>query len=140
MNITNMLKNDHEIKWTLDARTSFGDIKQALTEAPVLVSLDFSKDFLIFSYASDHTVVGVLLQKNGQNVEWLIAFFRKVLRDGEIKYDIMEKQAYALIKSLKYFRVYVLHSHIIAYVPSNVVKRTLTQPDPEGKTAKWIVV
>ena len=52
----------------------------------------------------------------------------------------MEKQAYALVKSLKDFRVYVLHSHIIAYVPSNVVKRILTQPDPEGKRAKWIVV
>ena len=52
----------------------------------------------------------------------------------------MEKHAYALIKYLKYFRVYVLHSHIIAYVPSNVVKSILTQPNPEGKRAKWIVV
>ena len=63
-----------------------------------------------------------------------------MLRYGELKYDIMEKQAYALIKSLKYFRVYVLHSHIIAYVPRNVVKSILTQPGPEGKREKWIVV
>ena len=63
-----------------------------------------------------------------------------MLRDGELKYVIMEKQAYALIKSLKDFRVYVLHSHIIAYVPSNVVKSILTQPDPEGKRPKWIAV
>ena len=27
MNITNMLKKDHEIKWTLDARRDFRDIK-----------------------------------------------------------------------------------------------------------------
>ena len=52
----------------------------------------------------------------------------------------MEKKAYAIVKYLKYFRVYVLHSHIIAYVPSNVVKSILTQPDPEGKREKWIVV
>ena len=52
----------------------------------------------------------------------------------------MEKQAYALVKSLKDFRVYVLHSHIIAYVPSNVVKSILTQPDLERKRAKWIEV
>ena len=52
----------------------------------------------------------------------------------------MEKQAYALIKSLKDFRVHVLHSHIIAYVPSNLVKSILTQLDPEGKGEKWIVV
>ena len=46
MNITNMLKNDHEIKWTIDARRSFRDIKQAITEAPVMVSPYFSKYFL----------------------------------------------------------------------------------------------
>ena len=51
----------------------------------------------------------------------------------------MEKQAYALVKSLKDFRVYILQSHIIAYVPSNVVKDILTQPNPEGRRAKWIV-
>ena len=52
----------------------------------------------------------------------------------------MEKQAYALIKSLKYFRVYIMHSHIIYYVPNNVVKNILPQPDPEGKRLKWITV
>ena len=36
--------------------------------------------------------------------------------------------------------MYILHSHIIAYVPRNVVKNILTQPNPEGKRAKWIVV
>ena len=53
-----------------------------------------------------------------------------MLRDGELKYDIMEKQAYALIKVLKYFRIYILHSHVVAYVPSSEVKRILTKLDP----------
>ena len=104
----------------------FGYIRKALTEAPVLVSMDFSKDFLIFSYASEHTVGGVLFQKNDQNDELPIALFRKVLRDGELKYDIMENQSHALIKSLKDFRVYILHSHNISYVPSSIVKSILT--------------
>ena len=104
-----------------------------------MVSLDFDKDFLVFSYALEHIVAVVLLQKNDQGEEKPIAFFSKILRDGELKYDIMEKQAYALIKSLKYFRIYVLHSHVVAYVPSSVVKSILTQPDPEGRD-KWIAV
>ena len=45
-----------------------------------------------------------------------------------------------MIKSLKDFRVYILHSHIISYVPSNTVKCILTQPDPEGRRAKWVTV
>ena len=87
-----MMKKDHAIKWKTNARIYFRDIKQAITEAPILVSPDFRKDFLIFYYASDHTIVGVLLQKNNQNVEQPISFFSKVLRDGELKYNIMEKK------------------------------------------------
>ena len=62
-NITNMLKKENEIKWIVDARKSFKYIKKAITEAPVLVSPDFIKDFLVFSYAYEHTIDGVLLQK-----------------------------------------------------------------------------
>ena len=35
-------------------------------------------------------------------------------------------------------RVYVLHSHVIAYVPNAVVKDILTQPDRDGRRGKWI--
>jgi hypothetical protein len=50
----------------------------------------------------------------------------------------MEKQAYALVKSLKAFRVYVLHSKITAYVPSTSVKDILIQPDIDERRGKWI--
>ena len=52
----------------------------------------------------------------------------------------MEKQSYALIKSLNNFSVYIFHSHITAYVPNNVIKNILTWPDPEEKREKWIEV
>jgi hypothetical protein len=64
--ITAMLRKGHEIKWTVDPRKSFDQIKEALTEAPVLISPDYSKDFMIFSFASFDTVAAVLLQKNDQ--------------------------------------------------------------------------
>ena len=139
-NIINMLKKENEIESSLDARKYCRDIKQAITESPLMISPYFIKCFLVFSYASEHTIARVLLQKNNQNAEKPIAFFNKVLRDGELKYDIMEKQAYALVKYLKDFRVYILHSHIISYVPSNVVKSILTHPDTEGKREKWIAM
>jgi len=61
------------------------------------------------------------------------SFFNKTLRDFERKYDIMEKHAYALVKALKYFRVFVLHSKITAYVPNSEVKEILVKLDCEGK-------
>jgi len=78
------------------------------------------------------------LQADEEGSEHPVAFFSKNLRDVELRYDIIEKQAYALIKSLKAFRVYILHSKIIAYVPSAAIKDVLTQPDADGRRAKWI--
>jgi hypothetical protein len=71
-------------------------------------------------------------------MDHLVAFFNKTLRDDELRYDPIEKKSYALIKYLKAFRIYILHSKVIAYVPSPSVKDVLTQPDIDGKRAKWI--
>ena len=68
-----------------------------------------------------------------------IAFFSKALRDAPLKYNIIEKQAFALIKALKDFRVYILHSNVIDFVPHTVVKEILNQ-GPDGKRGKWIAI
>jgi hypothetical protein len=120
-----MLENDVDIKWTHEARSSFQRINQTLMEAPVLVSPDYYKEFMIFSFASKETIVVVLLQKNEYGHEQPISFFKKTLRDDELKYDILEKQAYALVKSLKSFRVYVLQSNITTYVHRSNAKEIL---------------
>ena len=107
--ITGILKKDSGVNWTTEAKASFAHIKKFISEALVLASLDYLKDFLIFSFASEHTIIAVLLQKNEEGFEQPIAFFSKSLRDAELKYDKMEKQAYAMVKSLKVFITYVLH-------------------------------
>ena len=42
------------------------------------------------------------------------------------------------MKSLKAFYVYVLQSHITAFVLAAAVKNILIQGDSEGKRGKWI--
>ena len=76
--------------------------------APVLVSRNYSNDFQIFSFASEETIFVVLLHKNKEEHENLIAFFIIALLDAELKYDILEKEVYALVKALKAFKFYVL--------------------------------
>lgn len=65
-------------------------------------------------------------------------FFSITIKDAALKYNIIEKQAFALVKALKYFRVYILHSHIFDYVPNAAVKDVLVKTDPEGRRGKWI--
>lgn len=50
----------------------------------------------------------------------------------------MEKQAYACVKALKEFGVYILHSPSTVFVPSAAIKDILTQVEPDGRRTKWI--
>ena len=103
-----MLRNNYEFKWNNEARSSFENNKQDLTQDPILISQYYSKDFLTFYFASEDTIVSILLQRNDEGYEQPISLSRKSLRDAELKYCIIEKQAYALVKALKSFRIYSL--------------------------------
>jgi hypothetical protein len=43
-----------------------------------------------------------------------------------------------MVKALKSFRTYVLHSKIIAYVPTSSVKDILVQLDSDGRRGQWL--
>jgi hypothetical protein len=133
-----LLKKDMTFRWDDKAIKSFEDIKDAISQAPVLVSPDYWQDFMIFSFASQDTIVGVLLQKDVDDHEHPIAFMSKVLRDSELNYSITEKQAYALVKSLKHFRNYVGYNKIKAYVHYPAVKNVLSQQDCMGTRGNWV--
>jgi hypothetical protein len=62
--IIDMLKKDSELKWTTESKVSFERIKKVIGEELVLTNLDYMKEFLIFSFAYEHMIVAVLLQKN----------------------------------------------------------------------------
>jgi hypothetical protein len=51
---------------------------------------------------------------------------------------MFEKQAYALVKSLKRFRVFIVYSKVISYVHNPVVKDVLYNVEGLGSRGIWI--
>lgn len=136
--ISKMLKKGSEIKWSDEPSNAFQQIKQAIKDAPILRAPDYDKPMHIFSFASYHTIAAVLLQKNEEGYEQPIAFFSKSLQATELKYDINEKQAYALVKAVKAFRCYLVGASVIAFVPSAAVKDIFSQQEVSGRRCRWI--
>ena len=98
-----MLKKGSEIKWGDEPSNAFQKIKQAIKDALVLRAPDYDKPMHIFSFASYHTVVAVLLQKYEEGYEQPIAFFSKSLQVAELKYNINEKTSICFGESYKSF-------------------------------------
>lgn len=74
-----MLKKGSMIEWTNEALEEFLFIKRAIKHAPILKTPDFTKPFQVFSFASFHIVVVIMLQKNDEGHEKPIAFYNKYL-------------------------------------------------------------
>lgn len=104
----------------------------------MLESPDYSKPFSLFSFASNHIVAIVLLQKDDEGYEHPIDFYSKSLQAAELKYETVEKQVYALVKAIKVFRPYLVNAQIVANVPHAAVKDILSQSEVTGKRCRWI--
>jgi hypothetical protein len=62
------------------------------------------KDFQIFSFASEDTIAGVLLQKNENGQEQPIAFMSNALHNFELNYTSMISQMKSLPALKKPFK------------------------------------
>lgn len=85
-----MLKNDSAVMWTEEALKSFNLVKLAPSSTLVLISLDYTQGFILFSFASYHTMAVILMKKRDQ-LEKPITLFSRTIRDAALKYNIIEK-------------------------------------------------
>ena len=86
-----LLKKDAKFEWMDEGKVAFKSIKDAISMSPVLINPDYSKEFQLFSFASEDTIASVLLQKNKEGQEKPIAFMSRSLQHSEFKYTTMEK-------------------------------------------------
>jgi hypothetical protein len=49
-----------------------------------------------------------------------------------------KSRTYAMVKALKAFMTYVLHSKIISYIPTSSIKDILVQPDSDERRGRWL--
>eukprot|EP00253_Pinus_taeda_P005163 PITA_05163 len=133
-----MIKKNSNLKWGLDEHEAFNLIKQAIINAPSLVTPNFSESFILYTFASEKSYAAILTQANQEKAEAPIAFFSSNLQGAELNYSDVEKQAYAVFKAIKYFRPFLLKTHTKVIVPFPVVRNLLIQKDVGEKRANWI--
>ncbi|CAJ0968166.1 unnamed protein product [Ranitomeya imitator] len=93
------------VKWTSAAEEAFHSLKQALCSQPVLVTPDFSSEFVVQTDASD-TGVGAVLSQVRDGVEHPVLYLSRKLNVHEQRYAVVEKECLAIkwaLDSLKYY-------------------------------------
>ena len=96
--ITDCLKGE-EFKWTKAAAKIFREIKERMTEALIMRLPDFTKAFEISCDASGIGIGGVLSQEKHP-----VAYFSEKLNDTQQRYFTYDKEFYAVVQALCYWR------------------------------------
>jgi hypothetical protein len=95
-----MIKKYVQFKWTSIEKEAFENIKAAIVTAPSLQSPYFTKDFLLYTFASDHSLAVVLTQKDEKGNECPITFMSTGLQGVELNYPLVDKKYFASTKKL----------------------------------------
>jgi len=96
--LQNMIKKDLVFKWNKEENDSFYLIKIPIVEAPSLSSLNFMRDFILYTFASNLSLVIVFMQKDNNNEERPIYFLSIRQQGTKINFLDIDKKAYAVYK------------------------------------------
>ena len=132
-----MIKKNSLFKWGHNEREYFDLIKQAIVNAPSLNTPFFSNNFLLYSFASETSYVVVLTQVNDQKIEAPISFFSSNLQGVELNYSKVEKQAFAIYKYLKHFKIFLLKTRTKVIVPFPTIRQLFMQKELGEKRTNW---
>lgn len=123
--LNDLLKKGAKIEWVPKIKKSFEDIKVAISIAPIPVSPYYGLSFKIYSFTSEHSCVGILMQKKEKEDERPISFMSCPLKNVELNYSNLDKQSFSLIKVIKKFYHYILRSKVHAIIPNPTFKTLL---------------
>ena len=122
--------------WTSQCEKAFSQLKQAFTKAPVLITPDWDKPFILQTDTSATGLGYVLSQINADGEEHSIAFGSKKLLPREINYSAIEREALATVKGIQHFRTYLEGTSFKIETDHNPLTHLSTLKDSHGKISQ----
>jgi hypothetical protein len=119
--LTKLLRKD-AFHWTDEAQLAFDSLKQAMIEAPLLVSPDFTLPFILETDASGHAMGAVLMQNNHP-----IAFFSKQFCQRLLNSSTYVRELHAITTAVKKWRQYLLGHKFIIFTDHKSLKQLISQ-------------
>jgi hypothetical protein len=136
--LTNLAKKDVPFEWGPEQEKAFRELKDILSQEPLLIYPDFTQPFIVASDASTKAGGAILSQiKDGE--ERPVAYCSRQLNSAETKYSITELELLALIFADKQFKCYLYGRQFKVYTDRSALKWLLNLQDPSSRLTRWAV-
>ena len=121
--------------WTPACQKSFNQLKQLLTEAPLLAFPNFESPFLLKTDALLQGLGAVLAQRQENGSVRPVAYSSQGLQPHERRHVITELEGLGVVWALKQFRPYLYGRHCDLFTDHEALKSLLNTPQLFGKLA-----
>nr|GFD16736.1 reverse transcriptase domain-containing protein [Tanacetum cinerariifolium] len=118
---------------------AFRTLKDKLTEALILIALNWDQPFELMCDASDYAVRAVL----GQRIEKHfrpIHYASKTMNQAEANYTTTEKEMLAVVYAFEKFRSYFIMNKSIIYTDHSALKYLFAKKDAKARLLRWILL
>ena len=136
-----MTKKGATFNWTKECNTAFRLLKERLMEDPVLISPQVDKDYIIHCDASKYSYSGILQQTRPGTEELApVAYFSGNFDKTQVKWNITEKEDYAIYKSVKKFAFYITGAKTTVYSDHKPLKNFFEGRMNITKLDRWSLI
>ena len=136
--LTDLLAKDTPFTWGEAQQSAFERIRDALVKATLLTFPDYTKAFHLHIDASLFAIGATVSQEDSQGQLRLLACMSKKLASAERNWPTHERELYAVISALVYWRHYLLGSSIIAHTDNSAVKWLTAASNLSARQARWL--
>ena len=119
--------------WGEKQESAFQQLKEKLTNAPILALPNFSKTFELECDASG-VAIGVVLLQGGHP----IAYFSEKLHGASLNYPTYDKELYALVRALQTWEHYLVSKEFVIHSDHESLKYLKGQHKLNKRNAKWM--
>ncbi|GJW70100.1 reverse transcriptase domain-containing protein [Tanacetum coccineum] len=137
LKVCETLKNDKSL--TIDKPPSFSNIKEKLTEAPILIAPDSDLPFELMCDASDFAIGAVLGQRHEKHFR-PIHYASKTMNEAESHYTMTEKELLAVLYAFEKFRSYLILNKSVVYTDHSTLKYLFAKKDSKARLLWWVLL
>nr|GEU87893.1 reverse transcriptase domain-containing protein [Tanacetum cinerariifolium] len=116
-----------------------GFYRRKLTEASILIALDWDLCFELMCYASDFAIGAILGQRQEKHFR-LIQYASNIMTEAESNYTTTEKEMLAVVYAFEKFRSYLIMNKSIVYTDHSALKYLFAKKDSKARLLHWVLL
>lgn len=138
--LTALTKKHARFKWRSEEQRAWEALREAVTSEWVMVHPQVDKPYKLYTDASGYAVGAILVQEEETGLKRPVLYISKLFTGAEIKWSVIEKEAYAVVYSLEKRPPYLYNAKFEILVDHKPLKSLFLPGIKNTHLQRWAIL